>query len=82
MAACDSDAMVNSQYPFKGQQVLTLIGSEQTTSSLVVMIVTSTSSAIGIGAARPRQNEGDSSEYGSDCGNDIMNPAINWKLSR
>ena len=30
--------MVNPQYPFKGQQVLTLIGSEQTTSSLVVMI--------------------------------------------
>lgn len=30
--------MVNLQYPFKGQQVLTLIGSEQTTSSLVVMI--------------------------------------------
>ena len=37
-AACSIDAMVNSQYPFKGQQVLTLIGSEQTTSSLVVMI--------------------------------------------
>ena len=31
--------MVNPQYPFKGQQVLTLIGSEQTTSLLVVMIV-------------------------------------------
>ena len=30
--------MVNHQYPFKGQQVLTLTGSEQTTSSLVVMI--------------------------------------------
>ena len=30
--------MVKLQYPFKGQQVLTLIGSEQTTSSLVVMI--------------------------------------------
>lgn len=30
--------MTNPQNPFRGQQVLTLIGSEQTTSSLVVMI--------------------------------------------
>ena len=30
--------MVNLRNPFKGQQVLTLIGSEQTTSLLVVMI--------------------------------------------
>ena len=37
-AAWNFDAMVNLQYPFKGQQVLTLIGSEQTTSLLVVMI--------------------------------------------
>ena len=37
-AAWNNDAMVNLQYPFKGQQVLTLIGSEQTTSLLVVMI--------------------------------------------
>ena len=37
-AACNNDAMVNPQYPFKGQQVLTLIGSEQSTSLLVVMI--------------------------------------------
>ena len=38
MAACNNDAMTNLQNPFRGQQVLTLIGSEQTTSSLVVMI--------------------------------------------
>ena len=31
--------MTNPQNPFRGQQVLTLIGSEQTTSSLVVMIL-------------------------------------------
>ena len=37
-AVWNFDAMVNHQYPFKGQQVLTLIESEQTTSSLVVMI--------------------------------------------
>ena len=39
MAACNNDAMTNLQNPFRGQQVLTLIGSEQTTSSLVVMII-------------------------------------------
>ena len=38
MAASDIDALANPQNPFRGQQVLTLIGSEQTTSSLVVMI--------------------------------------------
>ena len=38
VAACNNDAMTNLQNPFRGQQVLTLIGSEQTTSSLVVMI--------------------------------------------
>jgi len=31
--------LVNLQYPFQGSQVVTLLGSEQTTSSLVVLIV-------------------------------------------
>ncbi len=39
MAACDSDAIVAFKTPFRGQQVLTLIGAEQTTGSLEVMIV-------------------------------------------
>ena len=38
LSPCNIDAMVNPQYPFKGQQVLTLIGPEQTISSLMVMI--------------------------------------------
>ena len=38
-ASCSSDAMTNIQSPFRGQQVLPLIGSEQTTSLLVVMII-------------------------------------------
>ena len=38
VAACSSDAMINLGTPFRGQQVLTPLGSEQTTSSLVVMI--------------------------------------------
>ena len=46
MAAWNIDAMANIQYPFKGQQVLTLIGSEQTTSLLVVMIKYSTGEEI------------------------------------
>ena len=38
MAACNSDAIVVFKTPFRGQHVLTLIGAEQTTSLLVVMI--------------------------------------------
>ncbi len=34
------DAMIEFNAPFRGQQVLTPLGSEQTTSSLVVMIET------------------------------------------
>ena len=39
MAACNSDAIVVFKTPFRGQHVLTLIGAEQTTSLLVVMIM-------------------------------------------
>ena len=40
MAARDSNAMSNLQYRLLGgEQVLPLIGAEQTTSSLVVMII-------------------------------------------
>ena len=38
MAACKSDAIVIFKTPFRGQQVLTLIGAEQINSSLAVMI--------------------------------------------
>jgi len=38
VAACNCDAMVAFNTPLRGQHVLTLLGAEQTTSLLVVMI--------------------------------------------
>ena len=39
VAACDSDAIFAFKTPLGGQQELLLIGAEQTTGSLVVMIL-------------------------------------------